>query len=133
MRRFQLVYMVCPLSFWSMWPPFLIAGEGSSTSFLSFLKGDLIILEQENGEALLNSGSCFGLCDRTEKQGVLPTEYLYLLPTMTKPPPDVLVSTTPLARSFKCRFPLALAVCNFNSRKSVILCPLLAYCNKLVV
>ena len=65
-------------------------GEGSS--FLSFLKGDLIILEQENGEAVMNSGQCFGLCDRTGRQGDFPTECVYVLPTITKPPSDILVS-----------------------------------------
>lgn len=69
---------------------FLSPGEGSS--FLSFRKGDLIILEQENGEAVMNSGWCFGLCDRSGKQGDFPAECVYVLPTITKPPTDILVS-----------------------------------------
>ena len=74
-----------------MWPPFPTAGEASP--FLSFVKGDLIMLEQENGEAVMNSDRCFGLCDRTAKQGDFPTEYVYVLPTIAKPPSDILVST----------------------------------------
>ncbi len=67
------------------------AGEGSS--FLSFLKGDLIILEQENGEAVMNSGWCFGECARNGRRGDFPAECVYVLPTITKPPPEILVST----------------------------------------
>ena len=51
------------------------------------------MLEQENGEAVMNSGWCFGRCDRTAKQGDFPAECVYVLPTITKPPSDILVST----------------------------------------
>ncbi|CAH1781656.1 unnamed protein product [Owenia fusiformis] len=63
-------------------------GEGSS--FLSFTKGDLIILEQENGEAVMNSGWCYGECARTGQRGDFPAECVYVLPTITKPPPEIL-------------------------------------------
>lgn len=34
---------------------------GEGTSFLSFIKGDLIILEEDNtGETVLNNGWCIG-------------------------------------------------------------------------
>lgn len=42
---------------------------GEGTSFLSFLKGDLIILEDEStGESVLNSGWCIGKCVERKKQ-----------------------------------------------------------------
>jgi myosin-7 len=63
--------------------------EGSS--FLSFQKGDLIILEDENcGETVLTSGWCVGRCERTDDKGDFPAETVYVLPTTTKPPPDIL-------------------------------------------
>lgn len=65
-------------------------GEGSS--FLNFQKGDLITLEDENtGETVLNSGWCIGLCDRTGEKGDFPAETVYVLPSLTKPPNDILV------------------------------------------
>ncbi|XP_064639535.1 myosin-VIIa-like isoform X2 [Lineus longissimus] len=63
-------------------------GEGSS--FLSFQKGDLIILDQENGETVMNSGWCYGECSRSGLRGDFPAECVYVLPTITKPPPEIL-------------------------------------------
>lgn len=68
----------------------LFVGDGSS--FLSFHKGDLIELDQENGESVMNSGWCFGKCSRTSKAGDFPAECVYVLPTITRPPPEILVS-----------------------------------------
>ena len=66
-------------------------GEGSS--FLSFKKGDLISLENEDdGETVMNSGWCSGLCTRTGQRGDFPAECVYILPAVTKPSGDVLVS-----------------------------------------
>ncbi len=56
------------------------------------MKGDLIILEQENGEAVMNSGWCYGECARNGRRGDFPAECVYVLPTITKPPPEILVS-----------------------------------------
>jgi len=65
-------------------------GEGSS--FLTFQKGDLIILEDEStGETVLNSGWCVGTCERTGEKGDFPAETVYVLPSLTKPPNDILV------------------------------------------
>lgn len=65
-------------------------GEGSS--FLTFQKGDLIILEEEStGETVLNSGWCVGTCERTGEKGDFPAETVYVLPSLTKPPNDILV------------------------------------------
>ena len=74
---------------------FLIFLDAES-SFLSFHKGDLIILDQDNGEAVMNSGWCFGECARTSRRGDFPAECVYVLPTITKPPPEILVSGLPL-------------------------------------
>ncbi|XP_052782593.1 myosin-VIIa-like isoform X3 [Mya arenaria] len=63
---------------------------GDSSSFLSFQKGDLIVLVQQNGETVMNSGWCIGECVRTGKQGDFPAECVYVLPTITKPPPEIL-------------------------------------------
>ena len=95
---------------------FAFAGEGSS--FLTFVKGDLITLNDSNtGEAVLNSGWCVGTCERTDQSGDFPAEvsislfiflkpnYLfdlmhiyvqavYVLPCLTKPPSDILALFT---------------------------------------
>ena len=68
-----------------------MAGDGSS--FLSFSKGDLIVLDQDNGEVVMNSGWCYGECSRTGRRGDFPAECVYVLPTITKPSPEILVST----------------------------------------
>lgn len=65
-------------------------GEGSA--FLSFKKGDLIKLEGEEGEDVMKSGWCYGECIRTQTKGDFPAECVYVLPTLTKPPAEVLVS-----------------------------------------
>ncbi|EDO35658.1 predicted protein [Nematostella vectensis] len=65
---------------------------GESSSFLSFKKGDLIILDSDTGETVLNSGWCSGLCERTVKRGDFPAECVYVLPTTTKPGPESLIA-----------------------------------------
>ncbi|XP_046401684.1 myosin-VIIa isoform X2 [Ischnura elegans] len=66
-----------------------LRGEGSS--FLSFLKGELIVLEDESvGETVMSSGWCVGRCDRTGQRGDFPAEAVYVLPTISKPPIDIL-------------------------------------------
>lgn len=62
------------------------------SSFLSFQKGDLIELESKYGEDITNTGWCFGECERTKQRGNFPTECVYVLPAITKPPMEVLVS-----------------------------------------
>jgi len=67
-------------------------------SFLTFQKGDLIILEQLNSDAanFINSSWCFGECVRTGLSGDFSAECVYVLPTITKPPAEILVSTVTL-------------------------------------
>lgn len=67
----------------------MIIGEGSS--FLDFIKGDLILLDQQNGETVRNFDWNIGECVRTKKKGYFPAECVYILPTITKPPQDILV------------------------------------------
>lgn len=64
-------------------------GEGSE--FLSFRKGDLIVLGNERGEDVMTSGWCYGECVRTQAKGDFPAECVYVLPTLRKPPAQVLV------------------------------------------
>ena len=65
------------------------SGEGSS--FLNFQKGDLIILEDDStGEKVMSSGWCAGRCERTGERGDFPAETVYVLPSLSKPPSDIL-------------------------------------------
>ncbi|ELT99384.1 hypothetical protein CAPTEDRAFT_226057 [Capitella teleta] len=64
------------------------------SSFLSFNKGDLITLDQDNGEVVMTSGWCYGECSRTGRRGDFPAECVYVLPTISKPSPDILSAVT---------------------------------------
>lgn len=63
-----------------------------ASNYLILQKGDLIVLQQENTDAYA-TGWCFGENDRTGKKGDFPAECVYLLPTMNKPPVEILVIT----------------------------------------
>ena len=65
-------------------------GEGSA--FLSFRKGDLIVLENEDGDDFMKTGWSYGRCERTHARGDFPAECVYVLPTLNRPPNEVLVS-----------------------------------------
>uniref|UniRef100_A0A8C3PPM3 Myosin VIIA n=1 Tax=Calidris pygmaea TaxID=425635 RepID=A0A8C3PPM3_9CHAR len=69
---------------------FLTVGEESG--FLSFLKGDLIVLDQDTGEHVMNSGWANGFNERTKQRGDFPTDSVYVLPTVTMPPLEIVVS-----------------------------------------
>lgn len=69
---------------------FLAVGEESG--FLSFLKGDLIVLDQDTGEHVMNSGWANGFNERTKQRGDFPTDSVYVLPTVTMPPLEIVVS-----------------------------------------
>ncbi|NXC68056.1 MYO7A protein, partial [Anhinga anhinga] len=70
---------------------------GEESGFLSFLKGDLIILDQDTGEHVMNSGWANGFNERTKQRGDFPTDSVYVLPTVTMPPLEIvaLVTMTP--------------------------------------
>ncbi|CAL8347902.1 unnamed protein product [Arctogadus glacialis] len=78
---------------------------GEESTFLSFLKGDLILLDQDTGEQVLNSGWAHGINERTNQRGDFPADCVYVLPTMTKPQPDIvaLVTMTPDQRQESVR------------------------------
>ncbi|XP_065504906.1 unconventional myosin-VIIa isoform X3 [Caloenas nicobarica] len=70
---------------------------GEDSGFLSFLKGDLIVLDQDTGEHVMNSGWANGYNERTKQKGDFPTDSVYVLPTVTMPPLEIvaLVTMTP--------------------------------------
>ncbi|XP_054884054.1 myosin VIIAa isoform X6 [Poeciliopsis prolifica] len=78
---------------------------GEESTFLRFLKGDLIILDQDTGEQVLNSGWAHGINERTNQRGDFPADSVYVLPSMTRPQPEVvaLVTMTPDQRQESVR------------------------------
>uniref|UniRef100_A0A8D0CXJ8 Myosin VIIA n=1 Tax=Sander lucioperca TaxID=283035 RepID=A0A8D0CXJ8_SANLU len=70
---------------------------GVDSTFLSFSKGDLIILDEHDGEHVMNSGWAHGINDRTKQRGDFPADCVYVLPTITRPQYDIvaLVTMTP--------------------------------------
>uniref|UniRef100_A0A4W6CF13 Myosin VIIAa n=1 Tax=Lates calcarifer TaxID=8187 RepID=A0A4W6CF13_LATCA len=77
---------------------------GEESTFLSFLKGDLILLDQDTGEQVLNSGWAHGVNERTTKKGDFPADCVYVLPTMTRPQQEIaLVTMTPDQRQESVR------------------------------
>lgn len=67
------------------------SSAGEESTFLSFRKGDLILLDQETGEQVLNSGWAHGVNERTNQKGDFPADCVYVLPTMTRPQQDIVV------------------------------------------
>lgn len=65
--------------------------EGDSTTFLSFSKGDLILLDQDMSEQVLNSGWAHGVNERTNQRGDFLVDFVYVLPTITRPQEDIVV------------------------------------------
>lgn len=65
--------------------------EGDSTTFLSFSKGDLILLDQDISEQVLNSGWAHGVNERTNQRGDFLVDFVYVLPTITRPQEDIVV------------------------------------------
>ena len=63
-----------------------------NSTFLSFCKGDLIILDEHDGEHVMNSGWAHGINDRTKQRGDFPADCVYVLPTITRPQYDIVVS-----------------------------------------
>ena len=68
---------------------------GDDSTFLSFAKGDLIVLDQDTGEHVMTSGWAHGINDRSKLKGDFPADCVYVLPTVTKPPPEIVVSSSP--------------------------------------
>lgn len=66
---------------------------GEESTFLSFSKGDLIVLDQDTGEQVLNSGWAHGVNQRSKRRGDFPADCVYVLPTMIHPQPELVVRT----------------------------------------
>uniref|UniRef100_A0A673Z596 Myosin VIIAa n=1 Tax=Salmo trutta TaxID=8032 RepID=A0A673Z596_SALTR len=62
---------------------------GEESTFLSFQKGDLILLDQETGQQVMTSGWAHGVNERTNQKGDFPADAVYVLPTVTRPQADV--------------------------------------------
>lgn len=60
--------------------------------FLTFSKGDLILLDEHTGEHVLTWGWAHGVNDRTKKRGDFHADSVYVLPTITRPHYDIVVS-----------------------------------------
>lgn len=67
---------------------------GEESTFLTFLKGDLIVLDQDTGEQVLNSGWAHGINERTNHRGDFPADCVYVLPTMNRPQQEIVVRLT---------------------------------------
>ncbi|XP_072248123.1 myosin VIIAa [Leuresthes tenuis] len=78
---------------------------GEESTFLSFIKGDLIVLDQDTGEQVLNSGWAHGINERTNQRGDFPADCVYVLPSMTRPQQEIvaLVTMTPDQRQESVR------------------------------
>ncbi|MED6245366.1 Unconventional myosin-VIIa, partial [Ataeniobius toweri] len=81
------------------------SNTAGGATFLSFLKGDLIILDQDTGEQVLNSGWAHGINERTNQRGDFPADCVYVLPSMTRPQQEIvaLVTMTPDQRQESVR------------------------------
>lgn len=65
--------------------------EVNAESFLAFKKGDLISLKGGlNGEKLMTTTWGYGECNG--KAGDFPTECIYIIPTLSRPPSDILTA-----------------------------------------
>uniref|UniRef100_A0AAX7TJV2 Myosin VIIAb n=1 Tax=Astatotilapia calliptera TaxID=8154 RepID=A0AAX7TJV2_ASTCA len=83
---------------------------GVDSNFLSFAKGDLIILDEHDGEHVMNSGWAHGVNDRTKQRGDFPADCVYVLPTITRPQYDIVVSAV---RKIISVFQILLECCFF--------------------
>lgn len=57
------------------------------------MKGDLIVLDQDTGEQVLNSGWAHGVNERSKQRGDFPADCVYVLPTMIRPQQELVVRT----------------------------------------
>lgn len=70
----------------------LLSVDRHDSSFLTFSKGDLILLDEHTGEHILTHGWAHGVNDRTKKRGDFHADSIYVLPTITRPQYDIVVS-----------------------------------------
>lgn len=69
--------------------------KGDVANYLSFDQGDLILLEDTMcGEVVLNNNWCTGRNERTGEKGDFASEYVYVLPALSKPANNILALFT---------------------------------------
>jgi len=59
---------------------------------MKYKRGDLIVLDEPAGAEFNSNGWCSGVHDRTGNTGEFATECVFVLPTLSKPPQDIVVS-----------------------------------------
>ncbi|XP_075871183.1 unconventional myosin-VIIa-like [Nelusetta ayraudi] len=91
--------------------------EGDSTTFLSFSKGDLILLDQDISEQVLNSGWAHGVNERTNQRGDFLVDFVYVLPTITRPQEDIVALVTMPPKQQQESVPVAQLVMQENSSR----------------
>lgn len=65
--------------------------KGEGQSFLSFTQGDLILLDDgHSGDSVATNNWAAGRCERTNEHGDFPSELVYILPALVKPPNNIL-------------------------------------------
>ena len=58
---------------------------------MRFKKGDLIVMDRPAGENFASAGWRSGCHDKTGKTGDFATDNVYVIPTLTKPSPELVV------------------------------------------
>lgn len=90
-------------------PAHLHLPAGEESGFLSFAKGDLIILDHDTGEQVMNSGWANGINERTKQRGDFPTDCVYVMPTVTMPPREIVVCGLGVADGWESPLGLSLS------------------------
>lgn len=68
--------------------------KGEGASYLQLSKGDLVVLDPDSrGEAVLSGSWCSGRSERTDERGDFPSEVVCIVPAMSKPPAEIMVSS----------------------------------------
>lgn len=64
--------------------------QTNAESFISFRKGDLIVLQNSTGEDLMNNSYGYGECNGVS--GDFPTEFVHILACLSRPKPEILAA-----------------------------------------
>lgn len=65
--------------------------SGENSSYLSFNQGDLILLDDgHTGDSVATNNWAAGQNERTAEHGDFPSEFVYVLPALVKPPNNIL-------------------------------------------
>lgn len=82
--------------------------DSVSDEQFAFDHGDLILLEDGyTGEDVIKSRWVFGKVDSSDKRGNVPSEYVYILPTTTRPPSNLLALFSRDMNMTDASFPLS--------------------------